>query len=191
MSLRYLVRYLPRCRGCHTESGSVRRLAQDGQEYGVWVRAPSHLLSRCVTPGTPLNLSGPARRPAPRPPLTAAVPEVGVVRRVVLAQALQQPLVVHEPVQRAQQEGVERQVAHLLQLEVPAQVLQPPRAPDAGLQRLQSFAVLPQVNRQLLGWAGRQVRMRPTRPASPRRGSPWLPFVLLPSPPRYVFDSGS
>lgn len=58
---------------------------------------------------------------------------------------------MHEPVQRAQQEGVERQVAHLLQLEVSAQVLQPPRAPDARLQRLQSLAVLPQVGRQLLG----------------------------------------
>lgn len=70
---------------------------------------------------------------------------------VVLAQPLQHLLVVHEPVQRAQEEGVERQVAHLLQLEVSAQVLQPPRAPDAGLQRLQSLAVLPQVGSQVLG----------------------------------------
>lgn len=69
---------------------------------------------------------------------------------MVLAQALQHLLVVHEPVQGAQQEGVERQVAHLLQLEVSAQVLQPPGAPQAGLQRLQSLAVLPQVSRQLL-----------------------------------------
>lgn len=82
--------------------------------------------------------------------LTAAVPEVHVAGRVVLAQALQDLLVVHEPVQRAQEEGVERQVAHLLQLKVPAQVLQPPRAPDAGLQGLQRLAVLPQVGSQLL-----------------------------------------
>lgn len=82
--------------------------------------------------------------------LTSAVPEVGLVGRVVLAQPLQDLLVVHEPVQRAQQEGVERQVAHLLQLEVSAQVLQPPGAPDARLQRLQGLAVLPQVHSQLL-----------------------------------------
>lgn len=69
---------------------------------------------------------------------------------MVLAQTLQDLLVVHEPVQGAQEEGVERQVAHLLQLEVSAQVLQPPGAPDAGLQRLQSLAVLPQVSSQLL-----------------------------------------
>lgn len=68
----------------------------------------------------------------------------------MLAQPLQDLLVVHEPVQRAQEEGVERQVAHLLQLEVSAQVLQPPGAPDAGLQGLQSLAVLPQVSSQLL-----------------------------------------
>lgn len=73
-----------------------------------------------------------------------------MVRRVVLAQPLQDLLVVHEPVQRAQEEGVKRQVADLLQLEVPAHGLQPPRAPDARLQRLQGFAVLPQVSRQLL-----------------------------------------
>lgn len=82
--------------------------------------------------------------------LTSAVPEVGLVGRVVLAQPLQDLLVVHEAVQRAQEEGVERQVAHLLQLEVSAQVLQPPGAPDAGLQRLQSLAMLPQVRSQWL-----------------------------------------
>lgn len=82
--------------------------------------------------------------------LTSAVPEVHVAGWVVLAQALQDLLVVHEPVQRAQEEGVERQVAHLLQLKVSAQVLQPPRAPDAGLQGLQRLAVLPQLGSQLL-----------------------------------------
>lgn len=89
--------------------------------------------------------------------LTSAVPEVGLVGWVVLAQPLQDLLVVHEPVQRAQEEGVERQVAHLLQLEVSAQVLQPPGAPDAGLQRLQSLAVLPQVRSQ--GLLGRKARV--------------------------------
>lgn len=88
--------------------------------------------------------------------LTSAVPEVGVAGRVVLAQPLQDLLVVHEPVQRAQEEGVEGQVAHLLQLEVSAQALQPPGAPDAALQGLQSLAVLPQVSRQRL--VGRKAR---------------------------------
>lgn len=69
---------------------------------------------------------------------------------MVLAEPLQDLLVVHEPVQRAQQEAVERQVAHLLQLEVPAEVLQPPGAADGGLQGLQGLAVLPQVGRQVL-----------------------------------------
>lgn len=41
----------------------------------------------------------------------------------MLAQPLQDLLVVHEPVQRAQEEGVEGQVAHLLQLEVSAEML--------------------------------------------------------------------
>lgn len=105
--------------------------------------------------------------------LTSAVPEVGVAGRVVLAQPLQDLLVVHEPVQWAQEEGVERQVAHLLQLEVSAQVLQPPRTPDAGLQRLQRLAVLPQVGSQVLagarqGWAG--VLLRRTECARGPRG---------------------
>lgn len=82
--------------------------------------------------------------------LTSAVPEVGVVRRVVLAQPLQDLLVVHEPVQRAQEEGVQRQVTHLLQLEVSAEMFQPPGALDGGLQCLQGLAVLPQVGCQVL-----------------------------------------
>lgn len=91
----------------------------------------------------------------------------------MLAQPLQDLLVVHEPVQGAQEEGVERQVAHLLQLEVSAQVLQPPGALDAGLQGLQSLAVLPQVSGQLLvrakdqggGWG----------PAQPHCACTWSP----------------
>lgn len=68
----------------------------------------------------------------------------------MLAQPLQDLLVVHEPVQRAQEEGVEGQVAHLLQLEVSAEMLQPPGALDGGLQGLQGLAVLPQMGRQVL-----------------------------------------
>lgn len=128
---------------------------QEGQEIPVQV-----LESESAPLGTQ------SQRPAPPPtpphqhthPLTSAVPEVAVAGWVVFAQSLQDLLVVHEPVQRAQEEGVERQVAHLLQLEVSAQALQPPGAPDAGLQRLQRLAVLPQVSSQLLvgkTWEGR------------------------------------
>lgn len=89
--------------------------------------------------------------------LTSAVPKVSVVRRVVLAEPFQDLLVVHEPVQRAQEEGVEWQVTHLLQLEVSAEMLQPPGALDGRLQRLQGFAVLPQVGCQVLGEEGETV----------------------------------
>lgn len=82
--------------------------------------------------------------------LTSAVPEVGVAWRVVLAEPLQDLLVVHEPVQRAQEEGVERQVTHLLQLKVSAEMLQPPGALDGVLQGLQGLAVLPKVSGQVL-----------------------------------------
>lgn len=89
--------------------------------------------------------------------LTSAVPEVGVAWRVVLAEPLQDLLVVHEPVQRAQEEGVERQVTHLLQLKVSAEMLQPPGALDGVLQGLQGLAVLPKVSGQVLraegGWS--------------------------------------
>lgn len=107
---------------------------------------------------------------------------------MVLAQTLQDLLVVHEPVQGAQEEGVEWQVAHLLQLEVSAQVLQPPGAPDAGLQRLQSLAVLPQVSSQLLvgakdkGEAGRGVLLSGTEGAQSAPFDLWkgrLPPLLL------------
>lgn len=108
---------------------------------------PGHSITELYTPGASPCRAGPG---GALPSLTSAVPEVGVARWVVLAQPLQDLLVVHEPVQGAQQEGVERQVAHLLQLEVSAQVLQPPGAPDAGLQRLQSLPMLPQVSSQLL-----------------------------------------
>lgn len=105
---------------------------------------------------------------------------------MVLAQTLQDLLVVHEPVQGAQEEGVERQVAHLLQLEVSAQVLQPPGAPDAGLQRLQGLAVLPQVSSQLLvgakGKGGAGVLLSRTERAQSAPFDLWkgrLPLLLL------------
>ena len=55
------------------------------------------------------------------------------------AQAAQQQAVVAQALQRLQQEGVERQVADLLQLEVAAQRLQPPQAPAGRLQLRQDL----------------------------------------------------
>lgn len=95
--------------------------------------------------------------------LTSAVPEVSVARRVVLAEPLQDLLVVHEPVQRAQEEGVEWQVTHLLQLKVSAEMLQPPGALDGRLQCLQGFTVLPQVGRQVLREEGETVHTSVTQ----------------------------
>lgn len=123
------------------------RTDQEGQKIPVQV---------LESESAPLGTQSQRPDPPPTPPhqhthpLTSAVPEIAVAGWVVFAQSLQDLLVVHEPVQRAQEEGVERQVAHLLQLEVSAQALQPPGAPDAGLQRLQRLAVLPQVSSQLL-----------------------------------------
>lgn len=82
--------------------------------------------------------------------LTSAVPKVSVARRMVLAQPLQDLFVVHEPVQRAEEKGVEWQVTHFLQLEVSAEMFQPPGALDGVLQGLQGLAVLPQVGCQVL-----------------------------------------
>lgn len=56
---------------------------------------------------------------------TSAVPEVHVSRWVVFAQTLQDLLVVHEAVQRPQDEDVQGDVADFLQLEIPAESLQP------------------------------------------------------------------
>lgn len=103
------------------------------------------------------------RDPSGHSILTSAVPKVGVARRVVLAEPFQDLLVVHEPVQRAQEEGVEWQVTHLLQLEVSAEMLQPPGALDRRLQGLQGFAVLPQVGRQVLREEGETVHTSVTQ----------------------------
>lgn len=63
---------------------------------------------------------------------TSAVPEVLVGGRVVLAEPLQQQLVVQQAVQRPEQEDVERQVAEPLLLEVSAQSLHLPAGPADG-----------------------------------------------------------
>lgn len=65
---------------------------------------------------------------------TSAVPEVHVRGRVVFAQPLQDLLVVDEAVQGPQDEDVQRDVADLLQLKVPAQTLQPAGRPARLLQ---------------------------------------------------------
>lgn len=67
---------------------------------------------------------------------------------VVLAQPLQDLLVVDEAVQRPQDEDVERNVADLLQLKVPAQGLQPAGRPARLLQLQQQLRLLAQARRQ-------------------------------------------
>ena len=84
------------------------------------------------------------------PSLTSAVSEVGVRGGVVFAQALQDLLVVQQPVQRAQQEDGEGHVAHLLELKVSAQPLQLPRGPARLLQLQQHLRLLLQVSGHLL-----------------------------------------
>lgn len=87
---------------------------------------------------------------------TSGVPEVIVGGGVVFAQALQDLLVVHEAVERAQEEDVERQVACLLQLKVATQRLQSPRAPARPLQLQQSLRVLLKVACHQLGQRERE-----------------------------------
>lgn len=70
---------------------------------------------------------------------TSAVPEIHVSRWVVFAQALQDLLVVDEAMQRPQDEDIQRDVADLLQLKVPAEVLQARARPARLLQLQQSF----------------------------------------------------
>lgn len=50
--------------------------------------------------------------------LTAAIGEVPVLRCVMLAKPAQDRLVVHQPLDGFEQEGVEGQVANLLQLKL-------------------------------------------------------------------------
>lgn len=88
------------------------------------------------------------------------------------AQAAQQQAVVAQALQRLQQEGVERQVADLLQLEVAAQRLQPPQAPAGRLQLRQDLVQPLEVAGERLraGWAERQraPRLHPVSPSEPR-----------------------
>lgn len=65
---------------------------------------------------------------------TSAVPEIHMSCWVVFAQALQNLLVVDEAMQRPQDEDIQRDVANLLQLKVPAEVLQAGARPARLLQ---------------------------------------------------------
>lgn len=77
--------------------------------------------------------------------------------RVVFAKPFQDLLVVAEAVQRPQDEDVERDVADLLQLKVPAQTLQPAGRAARLLQLQQHLRLLVQARRQGL-WAERGER---------------------------------
>lgn len=87
---------------------------------------------------------------------TSAVPEIHMSCRVVFAQALQDLLVVTEAVQRPQDEDIEGDVAHLLQLKVPAETLQPVGPPGCLLQLQQHFRLLMQVCSQGLWTTSKQ-----------------------------------
>lgn len=79
---------------------------------------------------------------------TSAVPEIHMSSWVMFAQALQELLVMAEAVQRPQNEDIERDVADLLQLKVPAETLQPAGRPARLLQLQQDFRLFMQVCRQ-------------------------------------------
>lgn len=83
--------------------------------------------------------------------LTLAVVEVAVGRIVVLAQPLQDELVVHEALDGLEQEGVEGQVAHLLQLKLLVDRLQLLQSLGGFLQLRQHLVVLLQEAGELLG----------------------------------------
>lgn len=83
--------------------------------------------------------------------LTLAVVEVAVGQSVVLAQPLQDELVVHEALDGLEQEGVEGQVAHLLQLKLLVDRLQLLQSLGGFLQLRQHLVVLLQEAGELLG----------------------------------------
>lgn len=83
--------------------------------------------------------------------LTLAVVEVAVGGSVVLAQPLQDELVVHEALDGLEQEGVEGQVAHLLQLKLLVDRLQLLQSLGGFLQLRQHLVVLLQEAGELLG----------------------------------------
>lgn len=82
---------------------------------------------------------------------TSAVPEIHMSSWVVLAQALQDLLIVDEAVQRPQDEDIQGDVADFLQLKLPAETLQPAGRPARLLQLQQGFRLLVQTRRQGLG----------------------------------------
>lgn len=82
--------------------------------------------------------------------LTAAVGEVPVLCRVVLAQPPQDQLVVHQSLDGFEQEGVEGQVANLLQLKLLINHLQLLEAFGCFLQFRQDLVVFLQVTGELL-----------------------------------------
>lgn len=68
----------------------------------------------------------------------------------MFAQALQDLLVVNEAMQRPQDEDIQRDVADLLQLKVPAEALQAGARPARLLQLQQSFRLFVQAHCQRL-----------------------------------------
>lgn len=81
---------------------------------------------------------------------TSRVSEVVVCRWIVFAEALQDLFIVHEAVQRPQEEDVERQVTDLLKLKVSAQTLQLSGRATRPLQLQQRLRMLLQMSRQQL-----------------------------------------
>lgn len=92
--------------------------------------------------------------------LTLAVVEVAVGGSVVLAQPLQDELVVHEALDGLEQEGVEGQVAHLLQLKLLVDRLQLLQSLGGFLQLRQHLVVLLQEAGELLGTNTETVKPR-------------------------------
>lgn len=105
------------------------------------------------------SLTSPQSRPSRCPErCTSAVPEIHMSCWVVFAQALQNLLVVDEAMQRPQDEDIQRDVANLLQLKVPAEVLQAGARPARLLQLEQSFRLFVQAHRQRLRTKSVKVR---------------------------------
>lgn len=104
--------------------------------------------------------------PPGRLSLTPAVVQVAVGGAIVLAQPLQDELVVHEALDGLEQEGVERQVADLLQLKLLVDRLQLLQPLGGLLQLRQHLVVLLQEAGELLA------EPKTTHPASGRKTSP-------------------
>lgn len=94
--------------------------------------------------------------------LTFAVVKVPVSGGVMLAQSLQDELVVHEALDGLQQEGVEGQVAHLLQLKLFVDHLQLLQPLGGLLQFCQHLVVLLEEAGELLQTKGNSSHFEPT-----------------------------